>query len=323
MGASSFSGSRGIAMPKDRSPGSAAGATSFPTHLPAPACGAWIAAACTILFLHAGSAVAQTEANRGVVQLLNQVEALNADISRLRGQIDMLTNEVANAQKRQRDMYVDLDTRLRRIEQGGAAKKDGEASSQSLEERVRKLEQAGAPGAIPSPVATTLSTPATPAAAPTPVAVTVPSPVTTNQPSATATTLPPASLANPDQTAVQRAYDNAYSAYRVGDYQGAIRNFESFIKTYPKHPLAGNAQYWIGEAYFQLRDYRAAIEAQRRLLGSFPESAKVPDALLIIGTSESTMGDNAAAKKTYEELIAKYPATDSAEKAKGRLARLK
>jgi TolA-binding protein len=35
------------------------------------------------------------------------------------------------------------------------------------------------------------------------------------------------------------------------------------------------------------------------------------------------MGDNAAAKRTFEDLIAKYPATDSAEKAKGRLARLK
>ncbi|HXF17618.1 MAG TPA: YbgF trimerization domain-containing protein [Burkholderiales bacterium] len=53
--------------------------------------------------------------NKGVVQLLNQVEALNGELSRLRGQIEVLTNDINNAQKRQRDMYVDLDTRLRRI----------------------------------------------------------------------------------------------------------------------------------------------------------------------------------------------------------------
>jgi tol-pal system protein YbgF len=87
--------------------------------------------------------------------------------------------------------------------------------------------------------------------------------------------------------------------------------------------LAANAQYWIGESYFHLHDYRTAIEAQRRLLGYFPDSAKVPDALLIIGTAESNMGDNAAARKTFEELIARYPSTESAEKAKARLAKLK
>jgi TolA-binding protein len=72
-----------------------------------------------------------------------------------------------------------------------------------------------------------------------------------------------------------------------------------------------------------MHDYRAAIEAQRRLLGTYPDSAKVPDALLIIGTAESNMGDNGAARKTFEELIARYPSTESAEKAKGRLAKLK
>jgi TolA-binding protein len=35
------------------------------------------------------------------------------------------------------------------------------------------------------------------------------------------------------------------------------------------------------------------------------------------------MGDNAAARKTFEELIARYPSTESAEKAKARLAKLK
>jgi tol-pal system protein YbgF len=286
-----------------------------------------------------GQKLAQAEPsppNRGVVQLLNQVEALNGELNRLRGQMEVLSNDVTNAQKRQRDMYVDLDTRLRRIEQCGAGKKDQENSA-ALEERIRKLEQGSAtPAGIPQPVVAAAAVPpvnppppaaasaAAPTAAATPPSTTAPNPAVAAAPaSSSPTSLPPASLTATDQAAIQRAYDNAYSNYRLSDYPSAIRGFESFLKSFPKHPLAPNAQYWIGESYAHQRQYREAIEAERRLLGTYPDSAKAPDALLIIGTAESSLGDNAAARKTFEELIAKYPASDSAEKAKGRLAKLK
>jgi len=287
----------------------------------------------------AGQKLAQAESsppNRGVVQLLNQVEALNGELNRLRGQMEVLSNDVTNAQKRQRDMYVDLDTRLRRIEQGGAGKKDQDNSA-ALEERIRKLEQGSAtPAGIPQPVVAAAVVPpvnppppaaataAAPTTAATPPSTPPPSPAVAAAPaSSSSSSLPPASLTATDQAAIQRAYDNAYSNYRLSDYPSAIRGFESFLKSFPKHPLAPNAQYWIGESYAHQRQYREAIEAERRLLGTYPDSAKAPDALLIIGTAESSLGDNAAARKTFEELIAKYPASDSAEKAKGRLTKLK
>ena len=287
--------------------------------------------------------VAQAEpspGNRGVVQLLNQVEALNGELNRLRGQMEVLSNDINNAQKRQRDMYVDLDTRLRRIEQGGAGKKEAENVS-ALEERIRKLEQGSAtPASIPQPVTSAAAVPVNPpppaatAAAAAPVAAPAaataaasPSPSPANPGTAAAATssssLPPASLSSTDQAAIQRSYENAYSNYRLSDYPSAIRGFEAFLKSYPKHALAPNAQYWIGESYAHLKQYRDAIDAERRLLGTYPDSAKAPDALLIIGTAEGSLGDNAAARKTFEELIAKYPASDAAEKAKGRLAKLK
>jgi tol-pal system protein YbgF len=280
-----------------------------------------------------GQKLAQAESgpsNRGVVQLLNQVEALNGELNRLRGQMEVLSNDVTNAQKRQRDMYVDLDTRLRRIEQGSASKKDQDTIG-ALEERIRKLDQGSATAAsIPQPVASTSAT--APVNPPPPVSAATPSAAQAASTSAvssaaaspgSSSSLPPASLSAADQTAIQRAYDNAYNNYRLSDYLGAIRGFDSFLKHYPKHALAPNAQYWMGESYSHLRQYREAIEAERRLLGTYPESAKAPDALLIIGTAESSLGDIPAARKTFEELIAKYPASESAEKAKGRLAKLK
>lgn len=55
------------------------------------------------------------------LELVNQIELLKREIQALRGQIEVVNNGVESNAKRQRDMYVDLDTRLRRIEQGGAA----------------------------------------------------------------------------------------------------------------------------------------------------------------------------------------------------------
>ncbi len=52
----------------------------------------------------------------GNFELNNQNEQLKQEIARLRGQVEMLTNELANTQKRQKDFYVDLDTRLRKLE---------------------------------------------------------------------------------------------------------------------------------------------------------------------------------------------------------------
>lgn len=263
----------------------------------------------------------QSTDRSGVVQLMNQVDALNLDVNRLRGQIEVLNNGMENAQKRQRDMYVDLDTRLRRMEgQVTTSKKEVDVIA-ALEARIRHLEQSvkqgGAAAATPAVAV------ATPAANVPEMPASSSTPATETAAPAGSTTLPPATLSGVDQAAVQRSYDNALSNFRIGDYQAAIKGFDGLFKAHPKHSLAPNALYWIGECHFQLKDYRGAIDAHRRLLGAFPDSNKAPDAMLIIGTAETSLGDNAAAKKTLEELIAKYPTSDSAEKAKGRLAKLK
>jgi tol-pal system protein YbgF len=54
--------------------------------------------------------------SQGLMDLFTQVEAIRADIARLRGQVEVLTHEQEQAQKRQRDLYVDLDSRLRKLE---------------------------------------------------------------------------------------------------------------------------------------------------------------------------------------------------------------
>jgi tol-pal system protein YbgF len=57
--------------------------------------------------------------NIGVVELVRQLEQANAEIARLRGQLEVLSNENQQIQKRQRDFYLDLDSRLKALEGGG------------------------------------------------------------------------------------------------------------------------------------------------------------------------------------------------------------
>jgi tol-pal system protein YbgF len=256
--------------------------------------------------------------NRSVIELMNQIETLNAEINRLRGQIEVLSNSLDNAQRRQRDMYLDLDTRVRRIEGGGEA---SQKSASELDARVRKLEQqiadldarpkrtepaAGAPAPAPAPVPAT-STAAIPEPTP-PVPPSVPRPST---PAGTETVSP------------GRAYNDALALYQAGDFQGAIGAFEGFVKRYPRDALAANAQYWVGEAWYNLRDFRAAAASQQTLISTWPDSPKVPDSMLNLSTSQMALGDNAAAKKTMEEVVSRFPKTDAAEKARQRLARMK
>ncbi len=214
--------------------------------------------------------------NQPTLDLLNQIELLKREIQGLRGQLEVVGNNVENTAKRQRDMYVDLDTRMRRIEQPSGAV---------------------APGASPPAVAD--------AAAP---------------PSIAAAGAAPSIAAGVDET---RGYEAAQNLRRLGNYQGAITTFQSFLSQYPKSTLAHRAQYWIGDSYFNLRDYKNAIASQQRLLTGYPDSASAPDAMLNIASSQAELGDIGAARRTMDTLVARHPNSDAAEKARRRMTTLR
>lgn len=68
--------------------------------------------------------IAQSETalkNLGLVELLAQVEALKAELAKLHGQDEVQAHDIETTQKRQKDLYVDLDTRLRGLEQAKTA----------------------------------------------------------------------------------------------------------------------------------------------------------------------------------------------------------
>jgi len=67
---------------------------------------------------------------RSLLDLQAQIEALNDEIRKLRGQNEELAHGLQDAEKREKDFYVDLDTRLRRFESAGnAPQQTGEEAS--------------------------------------------------------------------------------------------------------------------------------------------------------------------------------------------------
>jgi len=55
-------------------------------------------------------------ANRAQLELADTIDSQRREIAMLRGQVETLTNEVTTLQKRNRDLYTDLDTRLKAFE---------------------------------------------------------------------------------------------------------------------------------------------------------------------------------------------------------------
>ena len=119
-----------------------------------------------------------------------------------------------------------------------------------------------------------------------------------------------------------RLYRRAYEALRQGQHDGAAEGFRDFLRRYAAHDLADNAQYWLGECYYDTKDFPAAVREFRRVVERFPHGNKVPDALLKVGYSYLALGSIEAGKQTLEQLVRSYPRHETAVLATTRLAEL-
>jgi tol-pal system protein YbgF len=121
----------------------------------------------------------------------------------------------------------------------------------------------------------------------------------------------------------QQEYDAAFSLMKQGMYERAAKSFRDFVAKYPSSELAGNAQYWVGEALYVVRNFKQALEEFAKVVDKYPTSAKVPDALLKIGYVQQELGSLDKARQSLQQVIAKYPNTSSAKSAEKRLADIK
>lgn len=238
--------------------------------------------------------VARTEriaANQ--VEVSQRLDEIQETLRQLRGRIDELEHSSEALRKQQRDLYGDLNKRLS-ASSGTVGAAFGAAAGTAAGEAVPGGAAAGGAAA----------------------GVAAAGGGADNAGSANAP------VDNAPSSVEQAVYTQAFDALKAGSYSVAITGFKDFLGTYPTSPLADNAQYWLGEAYYVNRDFGSAAGAFRTVLKKWPDSRKAPDALLKLGYTQLEQKQYPAARATLEEVTKKYPGTESARLATERLKRI-
>ena len=189
----------------------------------------------------------------------SQIETLNQEVARLKGELEVANHNVEATQQRQKDLYGDTDTRLRKLE-GGAT-----------------------PAASATPDATTAA--ATPAAAATP---------TKNTQEYQLLELANGLSKEAKHKDAFNAYDKflkdypnsplvADAKYGLGYTQFALRNYKSAIATqqklidlHPESPKVPDAMFNLANSQIQLGQVSSAKKTLRDLIAKFPNSEVTP-----------------------------------------------
>jgi tol-pal system protein YbgF len=202
-----------------------------------------------------------------------------------------------------------------------------------------------APGgaATPSGPGST-ATPVVPGGTATPMA---PSPGVGAPPATATPATPPSVAATPPSTAGTRPatnaltpqdiYQAAYIDFSKGSYSLAMAGFREFLRRFPEHQLAGNAQYWIGESHFsQARGFtnagqadkatlelEQAVQELRKVVANYPRGEKAPAALYKEALALIELKQPALAQQRLEYLVANFPQAEETPMARERLAAIK
>lgn len=204
-------------------------------------------------------------ANQSLLELSNQVESMKGDLRAMHNDVDELTNSLDAARKQQRDLYADLDRRMKLLESHGAA-------------------------------------PASSAAA------------------------GPAGAGAADGSAAgsndKDAYQSAFALLKDSQYDRAIAAFQKFLATYPDSPLADNAQYWLGEAYYVNKSFPDAQAAFQRVIDKYPQTRKRADALLKIGYCQYELKQLDLARRTLSLVATQFPDAPAGHLAQQRLDKM-
>ena len=80
-------------------------------------------------------------------------------------------------------------------------------------------------------------------------------------------------------------YQHTRKLLQQGNYPAAEKALSAFLKANPKHPLAGNAMYWLGETYYVRGQFAQAAETFLKGFQNYPKNSKTGDNLLKLGLS--------------------------------------
>lgn len=114
-------------------------------------------------------------------------------------------------------------------------------------------------------------------------------------------------------------YQNGLRDFTSGNYDLSKQEFSDYLKNFPTNPLAGNAQFYLGEISYAQENYADAVTQYDMVLYSYPKSFKLAAALLKKGQAETKLGQKASGTRDLREVVRRFPGTDEARQAQARL----
>lgn len=136
----------------------------------------------------------------------------------------------------------------------------------------------------------------------------------------TENTPPPAKPAD-----AQTMYQNGMQAYKAGLTDEAEIAFKEVLQRFPKHNLAGNAQYWLGETYLKSGRIKEANQAFQDGYEKYPNGNKAPDSLFKLGVTLVALNDTKNACIVFTGFAGEFPKAnaDLAKRVKAESNKLK
>ena len=189
---------------------------------------------------------------KSVMDLAGEIEKLRTELAGLRGQLEIVSNEIANAQKRQKDFYGDLDQRLRAMEQ----------RQQTLESKVGEAKAPDAKSAAAEQKM--IEQKALDAAQ---------AQFKSGDYSGTAESLGTFLQRYPDSALVPTAYFWLGSSHlAMRDCAQAIPAFQSMLSRQSNHPRAPDAMLSLASCQIDMNDKSAARDTLSSLIKKYPNS---------------------------------------------------
>lgn len=102
-------------------------------------------------------------------------------------------------------------------------------------------------------------------------------------------------------------------------YSAARESFTSLIRKFPKSDLADDAQFNIGESYYNEKWYEKAILEYQGVIEKYPKSNKRPAALYRQALAFEMIGDAANAQERFRDIVNLYPKSSEAVLARKKM----
>ncbi|MDP2902650.1 MAG: tol-pal system protein YbgF [Methylovulum sp.] len=244
----------------------------------------------------ATSVIAASPSTNTLIEITVRMEQLQSEVQLLTGKVEEQANLIAELKKHQSTLYSDFDERIQQIEN----KANGSAAP-VVSESTEISDTASEPSAKSIDAQATET------------------PLSENAPTEKPVNTPPKTEVAPVSDAENQDYQQAYIALRKGQTNQSIADFNAYLSKYPNGGLAGNAQYWLGEAYRVNQDNDAARKAFNDVIEKYPGSAKVPDALLKLGYVEMDQKNADKAREYFTRVTTDFPDSASARLASKKL----